>query len=199
MPRYRGYSQYVLSRLIIFLRCTVLCLGSWPLHSQAAPYPEDAVKAIFLYRFASYVTWPPAARATPHFTIAVAGDDHVADELAEFLPKHPVGDQPALVRRITGPSEVDDAQIAAAAVSPEFILLDIGMPGLSGYQVAGRLRKSGVRSVLIAITGWGQQSDRAQAKEAGFDHHMTKPIDPAALEKFLDEFPGGANLPLAPR
>lgn len=111
MPRYREYKQHMMSRLTIFLGCAVLCLGNWPLPSQAAPYPEDAVKAIFLYRFAGYVAWPAAARATPHFTIAVAGDDQVVDELTEFLPTHPVGDQPALVRRITGPSEVGDAQI----------------------------------------------------------------------------------------
>ncbi|MGH7107905.1 MAG: ATP-binding protein, partial [Acetobacteraceae bacterium] len=79
-----------------------------------------------------------------------------------------------------------EALAAAVAVSPEFILLDIGMPGLSGYEVARSLRKSGARSVLIAITGWGQDSDRAQAEEAGFDHHMTKPVDPASLEKLLN-------------
>lgn len=80
-----------------------------------------------------------------------------------------------------------EALTAAAAVSPEFILLDIGMPGQSGYEVARCLRKRGVQAVLIAITGWGQESDREQAKAAGFDHHMTKPIDPVALENYLDE------------
>lgn len=111
MAQYSEYARSMLRRLTLVVGCAALCLGIWPLHSQAAPYSEDAVKAIFLYRFAGYVTWPPAARATPHFTIAVAGDDQVADALTAFLPAHPVGDQPAQVRRITGPSEVGDAQI----------------------------------------------------------------------------------------
>lgn len=66
---------------------------------------------------------------------------------------------------------------------PEVVLLDIGMPGMSGHEVARRLRAQAwaedVR--LIAVTGWGQEGDRAKSLEAGFDEHLTKPIDPETL------------------
>ena len=66
---------------------------------------------------------------------------------------------------------------------PDVCLLDIGMPGRNGYEVARRIRQmpGGRRPVLIAITGWGQESDRHLAMEAGFDHHLTKPVDPRRL------------------
>lgn len=62
---------------------------------------------------------------------------------------------------------------------PSIAILDIGMPGLNGYEVAGRLRRSGMCPglVLIALSGWGQEQDKIRAAEAGFDHHFTKPVD----------------------
>jgi CheY-like chemotaxis protein len=73
---------------------------------------------------------------------------------------------------------------------PAAILLDIGMPGMSGYEVARRIRLEawGQHALLIAITGWGQESDKLQAKAAGFDAHLTKPVDPRAIERMLVEF-----------
>ena len=69
---------------------------------------------------------------------------------------------------------------------PEVAILDIGMPGLNGYEVAQRIRGNGHKDVLlIAVTGWGQDSDKARAAEAGFDHHFTKPVEPAALSALL--------------
>jgi signal transduction histidine kinase len=69
---------------------------------------------------------------------------------------------------------------------PEVAILDIGMPGLSGYEVAQRIRGNGNKNVvLIAVTGWGQDADKARAAEAGFDHHFTKPVEPAALSALL--------------
>jgi CheY-like chemotaxis protein len=58
-------------------------------------------------------------------------------------------------------------------------LLDIGLPDMNGYELARRLRQlpGGERMTLIAATGWGQQQDRQRAFDAGFDHHLTKPID----------------------
>jgi PAS domain S-box-containing protein len=66
---------------------------------------------------------------------------------------------------------------------PEIVLLDIGMPGLNGYQTARRLRAEpwGRDVLLVALTGWGQASDRELAKSAGFDQHVTKPTDPARI------------------
>jgi CheY-like chemotaxis protein len=70
---------------------------------------------------------------------------------------------------------------------PEVALLDIGMPGLNGYEVARRVRHGplGRGITLIAVTGWGQDRDKAEAQKAGFDHHFTKPIDPGRLSELL--------------
>jgi two-component system CheB/CheR fusion protein len=73
---------------------------------------------------------------------------------------------------------------AANRVRPDIGVFDIGMPDMTGYEVAERIRHEawGERMTLIAVTGWGQDSDKRRALAAGFDHHMTKPIDPDKLE-----------------
>jgi CheY-like chemotaxis protein len=73
----------------------------------------------------------------------------------------------------------------AAVFKPHVVLLDIGMPKLNGYDTARRIRGQtwGKGMVLVTVTGWGQDEDKRQALEAGFDHHLVKPVDPAALEK----------------
>jgi len=77
----------------------------------------------------------------------------------------------------------------AQSFEPQVILLDIGLPLLNGYEVARRVREQpwGRRIKLIAVTGWGQEQDRKQAVAAGFDHHLTKPLDPARLAVLLVE------------
>ena len=67
------------------------------------------------------------------------------------------------------------------------VLLDLGLPGIDGYEVARRLRAlaGGGDIVLIALTGYGQPEDRRRSEEAGFDTHLVKPVDPAALERTL--------------
>jgi PAS domain S-box-containing protein len=75
----------------------------------------------------------------------------------------------------------------ACRVQPDALLLDIGMPELNGYQLARRIRRTGwgQRPLLIAISGWGQDQDKRRALAAGFDLHLTKPIDPGGLEALL--------------
>ena len=75
----------------------------------------------------------------------------------------------------------------AESFRPEVILLDIGLPMMNGYDVARRLRKEpwGAEIRLVALTGWGQDEDRRRSKEAGFDEHVVKPIDPASLRVLL--------------
>jgi len=70
---------------------------------------------------------------------------------------------------------------------PHVAILDIGMPGLTGYQVARHIRAEswGHRTVLIALTGWGQPSDQRLAFESGFDHHLTKPAEPSEIERLI--------------
>jgi PAS domain S-box-containing protein len=77
----------------------------------------------------------------------------------------------------------------AQTFRPDVAVLDIGMPELNGYEVAKELRREpwGSRMYLIALTGWGQDDDRQRAKDAGFDRHLTKPVDTDALEKLLSE------------
>jgi PAS domain S-box-containing protein len=77
----------------------------------------------------------------------------------------------------------------AAAVRPDVVLLDIGMPGMSGYEVARELRRNlDLRgALLVAMTGWGQDEDRRRSLEAGFDRHLVKPVDLAALEQLLTD------------
>jgi signal transduction histidine kinase/ActR/RegA family two-component response regulator len=81
----------------------------------------------------------------------------------------------------------EEAIAAAEALRPEVVLLDIGMPRLNGYDACRRLREQpwGRGMFLIALTGWGQEDDRRQTEEAGFNHHIVKPVDAAALMKLL--------------
>jgi CheY-like chemotaxis protein len=76
---------------------------------------------------------------------------------------------------------------AAASFCPDVVLLDIGLPKMNGYEVALHIRKQrwGEPMALIAISGWGQEEDKRRALESGFDHHVTKPVEPTALEKLL--------------
>ena len=79
---------------------------------------------------------------------------------------------------------------AAAVFRPDVAILDLGLPGLNGYEVARRIRKeqgTGVR--LIAVTGWGQDEDRRRTAAAGFDHHLTKPVELDELRRLLASVP----------
>ena len=80
-----------------------------------------------------------------------------------------------------------EAVEAAEAFRPDVILLDIGLPKLNGYEACRRIREQpwGKDMVLVALTGWGQEEDRRRSEEAGFNHHMVKPVDPR-----LDEAAG---------
>jgi CheY-like chemotaxis protein len=76
---------------------------------------------------------------------------------------------------------------AAEQFRPDIVLLDLGMPKLDGFEVSRRIRALpwGASVRLVAQSGWGQDEDRRRSAEAGFDHHLVKPIDPAALEALM--------------
>jgi PAS domain S-box-containing protein len=103
-------------------------------------------------------------------------------------------DSLAMMLRVMG-NDTHTAYDGEAAVSaaleyrPDVILLDIGLPKLTGYEACRRIRgqPGGKDSVIIAQTGWGQEQDRQRTHEAGFDHHLVKPVDPTALMKLLAE------------
>ncbi|MGX2039263.1 response regulator [Methylocaldum sp. MU1018] len=84
---------------------------------------------------------------------------------------------------LDGPSALQ----LASGFHPQAVLLDIGLPGMDGYEVARRLRErpETCDALIIAITGYGQQEDRALTKAAGFDHHLVKPVDPEELGALL--------------
>jgi PAS domain S-box-containing protein len=121
----------------------------------------------------------PRPRSVPRRILVV--DDHpdVAESAALLLrlwghEVHTVADGPAALQ-------------AVLSFRPEVVLLDIGLPGMDGYEVARRLRQHpDTRTVLLAaLTGYGQEEDRRKSKEAGFDCHLTKPINPDTLQAFL--------------
>jgi CheY-like chemotaxis protein len=77
----------------------------------------------------------------------------------------------------------------AAKFQPDVVLLDLGMLRLDGYETARRMRGEpwGKSMILAALTGWGQEQDKRRTREAGFDHHFIKPVEPAILQRFLAE------------
>jgi PAS domain S-box-containing protein len=124
-----------------------------------------------------------AGEPVPQARRVLVVDDNVdaARTLAELLGT--LGHETRVVH--DGPS----ALAMAAAFRPDVVLLDIGMPGMDGYEVARRLSalQEGRRPRIVAVTGWGQESDRRQASEAGFDMHLVKPVDLDALLRALDQ------------
>jgi PAS domain S-box-containing protein len=81
-----------------------------------------------------------------------------------------------------------EALAAAMDFRPEYVLLDIGLPGMDGYEVASRLRGEGFKDALIiAVTGYGQAEDRRRSREAGFDYHLVKPVDFDALVTLIGQ------------
>jgi CheY-like chemotaxis protein len=83
----------------------------------------------------------------------------------------------------------EQALAEAEGFRPDLVLMDIGMPRMDGYEAARRLRQNAWAHtvVLVALTGWGQDEDRRRSEAAGFDHHLIKPVDPAALEALLTQ------------
>lgn len=128
-------------------------------------------------------TDPHAGRAQPR---ASGRRVLVVDDLKDSA------DSLATLLKVTG-NEVDVAYDGESAIAqaerlrPEAILLDIGMPGLDGYEVCRRLRERpwSEGMAIVALTGWGQQDDRRRSREAGFDHHLVKPVEIAALMDLL--------------
>ena len=122
----------------------------------------------------------PAFSGRPCRTLVVDDNRDAADSLRTML-------------QLMG-AEVEAAYDGASALQlahrfcPEAIVLDIGMPGMDGYEVARAIRQDpALHHVrLVALTGWGQETDRSRAREAGFDHHLVKPVDVDALQRVLD-------------
>jgi CheY-like chemotaxis protein len=127
-----------------------------------------------------------AASSEPQTSASIVRRILVADDNRD------AGDTLAMLLRLDG-HEVHVATDGLEAVEmfgrvqPDVVILDIGMPGLSGHEVARRIRDQRCdRPVtLIAVTGWGQKADKDRAAASGFDHHFTKPVEPTVLSALL--------------
>lgn len=87
----------------------------------------------------------------------------------------------------------EEAIEVARAYHPEVVLLDLGLPGIDGYEVARRLQSEGLSGeMLVAVSGYGQPEDRLRTKAAGFDAHLIKPIDPTEVRKVVEQRRGVA-------
>ncbi len=86
-----------------------------------------------------------------------------------------------------------DAVSAVERLLPDLVFMDVGMPRLSGYEATRRIRAQpgGDRIVIAALTGWGQERDRRESRDAGCDLHLVKPVDPADLEQLLESVQRG--------
>ncbi|WP_169157540.1 PAS domain S-box protein [Brasilonema bromeliae] len=122
---------------------------------------------------------PAIEAAKPRRLLVVDDNVDAAESLAVLLR---LGGHDARVAH-DGPTALE----MAAADPPELAFLDVGMPVMDGYELARRFRShpSLKDVVLVALTGWGQESDRRRTKEAGFDAHEVKPVEPAALQRLL--------------
>ena len=126
----------------------------------------------------------PAPPAGARLRVLIADDNiDAAEMLATFVQ----------MKGATAYIARDGAQAVqlAAEVRPELILLDIGMPVVDGYEACRRLRADprSAGAFIVAVTGWGQDQDKARAKQSGFDAHLTKPADLDVVEKMLANVP----------
>ena len=118
-------------------------------------------------------------KAPPRRVLIVDDNEDAANSLAMILELS--GHETASVYTAV------DALQRAAAFRPDVVLLDIGLPGMDGYEVAQKMRElPGLRDIrLVAVTGYGRSDDRLRARDAGFDDHLTKPVEFALLERAL--------------
>jgi len=117
---------------------------------------------------------PPVSRRV----LVVDDNRDAADSMAQLVAG--MGSEARVA--YDGPAGVAEAE----AFRPEIVFLDIGMPGLDGYETCRCIRRAlGPGATLVALSGWGQEQDKEAARAAGFDAHLTKPADPATLGRFL--------------
>jgi CheY-like chemotaxis protein len=122
---------------------------------------------------------PALTERAPRRILVVDDNADAADSLGMLLEVR--GDEVRIAYDGIEALEAEDA------FKPEVVLLDIGMPKLSGYDVAKRIRESrGTAVLIVAITGWGQDDDRQRARDAGFNYHFTKPVDFEMLLDIID-------------
>jgi len=153
----------------------------------------DGTGSEFVVRLPVAAPEPPAA---PPISTVPHAQGHVSMRILVVDDNVDVAESLAMVLRITG-HEVRTTHDGLAALAearafvPQVVLLDIGLPGLNGFEVAKQLRAQNElpQPLLIAISGYGQEEEIQRSMDAGFDHHLIKPVAPPALERLLADVP----------
>jgi CheY-like chemotaxis protein len=124
-------------------------------------------------------TPPRTTKLSPRRILVVDDNRDVAESLAMLLE--------SIGMRVRVAYDGQSALEAAAAFRPEVLFVDLGMPTMDGYETARHLRRltDGDDFFLVALTGWGQEDNRRRSRDAGFDEHLTKPVDLKVLEGIL--------------
>lgn len=156
--------------------------------SVSAESPGTGQGSTFIVRL-------PLATAPVRSHASTAGDVEVAVRPLDILvvdDNRDSAESMALLMEMRGHKvrtahDGPEALKVLATFRPQLILLDLGLPGMSGYEIARLIRTSAeLRNVtLAALTGWGQEEDRRRTREAGFDHHLTKPAQPEELDRIM--------------
>ena len=142
-----------------------------------------AIKAPFASRQETRADETPAPEAPIRLRVLVVDDNvDAASGLAQVLELSGYD--------VRASHDGQGALAAAESFQPHVVLLDIGLPEMDGYEVARELRRrpGSRRALLVAVTGWGHESDKKKSREAGVDHHLIKPVDPAALKQLLSDY-----------
>ena len=142
----------------------IVRLPAAPLPVQTEPAARSAPEAVFTEE-----------KPAPVRVLVVDDNVDSARATAKILARSGYDVQVAY----DGPSAVENALLH----QPAFVFLDIGLPGMNGYEVATRLRQDPAlkEAMLVAVSGYGEEGDRRRSREAGFDQHLVKPVDPLVL------------------
>jgi CheY-like chemotaxis protein len=161
--------------------------GSVTAHSEGIGHGS-----IFTVRLQLAASVQADAQAGAARSVGVAGAERRARRILVVDDNADAANSLAMVLELLGHAVRTDYDGPAAlqaieSFGPEIVLLDIGMPDMDGYEVARQIRAMplGKSVQLLALTGWGQEEDKRRALEAGFDEHLTKPVEPALLEALL--------------
>lgn len=124
----------------------------------------------------------PNSKSTQH-RILVVDDNQAAANMLQMVVK-------MLGNEVRTAYDGEQAIEVAADFLPDVILMDLGMPRMNGYEAAREIRNQswGKDILLVALTGWGQDEDRERTQEAGFNHHLVKPAEPAAIQQLLQDY-----------
>lgn len=174
-----GIGLTLVQRLVEMHGGTVECHSAGPGKGSEfivrIPITDDIVPRSHLTSTTGVRTSTPV----PRRVLVVDNNHDAADSMAMLLRMR--GD------RVHTAYDGEEALQALEAFQPNVVLLDIGLPGMNGYEVAQRIRArdGSAQPLLIAMTGWGQEEDRRRSREAGFDEHLTKPVEFALLMSVL--------------